>query len=95
VNPAFRGRTVELEAGPGLSALWPGTDYLLQQVSWSSGQPGGSAGDAGAGSPSAQPHDRSTADFLYYVMPYVEGESLRDRLIREKQPLGDTTRRRV
>src|SRR3972149_4434492 len=24
--------------------------------------------------------------FLYYVMPYVEGESLRDRLTREKQP---------
>ena len=23
--------------------------------------------------------------FLYYVMPYVEGESLRDRLVREKQ----------
>ncbi|HEY6059757.1 MAG TPA: protein kinase, partial [Gemmatimonadales bacterium] len=30
------------------------------------------------------------AGFLYYVMPYVEGESLRDRLTREKQlPLGD------
>src|SRR2546426_4445131 len=28
--------------------------------------------------------------FLYYVMPYVEGESLRDRLMREKQlPVGD------
>src|SRR3989338_4036553 len=28
--------------------------------------------------------------FLYYVMPYVEGESLRDRLHREKQlPMGD------
>jgi serine/threonine protein kinase/Tfp pilus assembly protein PilF len=27
---------------------------------------------------------------LFYVMPYVEGESLRDRLVREKQlPLGD------
>jgi eukaryotic-like serine/threonine-protein kinase len=31
-----------------------------------------------------------TAGFLYYVMPYVEGESLRDRLNREKQlPLDD------
>src|SRR3989442_12364616 len=28
--------------------------------------------------------------FLYYVMPYVEGESLRDRLMRERQlPVGD------
>src|SRR3989304_747314 len=30
------------------------------------------------------------AGFLYYVMPYVEGETLRDRLTREKQlPLDD------
>ena len=30
--------------------------------------------------------DSGTADgFLFYVMPYVEGESLRDRLTREKQ----------
>ena len=29
-------------------------------------------------------------EFLYYVMPYVEGESLRERLNREKQlPLDD------
>jgi len=34
-----------------------------------------SAGEAGGG----------TDVFLYYVMPYVEGESLRDRLDREKQ----------
>jgi TolB-like protein len=36
-------------------------------------------------------YDSGTADgFLYYVMPYVEGESLRDRLVREKQlPLDD------
>src|SRR2546426_8513940 len=27
----------------------------------------------------------SAAGLLYYVMPYVEGESLRDRLTREKQ----------
>jgi serine/threonine-protein kinase len=35
--------------------------------------------------------DSGEADgFLYYVMPYVEGESLRDRLTREKQlPLDD------
>ena len=31
--------------------------------------------------------------FLYYVMPYVEGESLRDRLNREKQlPIADAVR---
>ena len=31
-------------------------------------------------------HDSGEADgFLYYVMPYVEGESLRDRLNRERQ----------
>ncbi len=36
-------------------------------------------------------YDSGDADgFLYYVMPYVEGESLRDRLDREKQlPLDD------
>ncbi len=39
-------------------------------------------------------HDSGTAGgFLYYVMPYVEGESLRDRLTREKQlPLDDALR---
>src|SRR5438445_12987365 len=31
-------------------------------------------------------YDSGRADgFLFYVMPYVEGESLRDRLVREKQ----------
>jgi len=36
-------------------------------------------------------HDSGNADgFLYYVMPYVDGESLRDRLNREKQlPVDD------
>ncbi|MGZ3373982.1 MAG: protein kinase domain-containing protein [Gemmatimonadaceae bacterium] len=36
-------------------------------------------------------YDSGEADgFLYYVMPYVEGETLRDRLVREKQlPLED------
>src|SRR5436309_13768341 len=36
-------------------------------------------------------HDSGEAEgFLFYVMPYVEGESLRDRLTRERQlPLGD------
>jgi len=36
-------------------------------------------------------HDSGNADgFLYYVMPYVDGGSLRDRLNREKQlPVDD------
>ncbi|HEY6224870.1 MAG TPA: protein kinase [Gemmatimonadales bacterium] len=39
-------------------------------------------------------HDSGEADsFLFYVMPFVEGESLRDRLSREKQlPIGDAVR---
>ncbi len=39
-------------------------------------------------------HDSGEADsFLYYVMPYVEGESLRERLTREGQlPLDDALR---
>jgi serine/threonine-protein kinase len=42
-----------------------------------------------SGGTGAQAH-RGTGEFLYYVMPYVEGESLRDRLLREKQlPLED------
>ncbi|MFN2400779.1 MAG: protein kinase [Gemmatimonadaceae bacterium] len=38
--------------------------------------------------------DSGEADsFLFYVMPYVDGESLRDRLKREKQlPIGDAVR---
>src|SRR5512141_2163135 len=38
--------------------------------------------------------DSGEADsFLYYVMPFVEGESLRDRLNREKQlPVADAVR---
>ncbi|MEZ4413172.1 MAG: protein kinase [Gemmatimonadales bacterium] len=39
-------------------------------------------------------HDSGEANgFLFYVMPYVEGESLRDRLSREKQlPIADAVR---
>ena len=34
-----------------------------------------------------------SAEFLFYVMPYIEGESLRDRLTREKQlPIADAVR---
>ncbi len=39
-------------------------------------------------------HDSGEADgIVYYVMPYVEGESLRDRLVRERQlPIEDAVR---
>jgi serine/threonine-protein kinase len=39
-------------------------------------------------------HDSGEVDgTVFYVMPYVEGESLRDRLTREKQlPIGDAVR---
>ena len=38
--------------------------------------------------------DSGAADsFLFYVMPFIEGESLRDRLHREKQlPIADAVR---
>ena len=39
-------------------------------------------------------HDSGEADgFLFYVMPYVEGETVRDRISREKQlPVDDAVR---
>ena len=39
-------------------------------------------------------HDSGEADgFLYYVMPYVEGHTLRERLIRERElPVGEVVR---
>jgi eukaryotic-like serine/threonine-protein kinase len=39
-------------------------------------------------------HDSGEADgFVYYVMPYVEGETLRDRLVRQHQlPIGEAVR---
>jgi eukaryotic-like serine/threonine-protein kinase len=51
-----------------------------------SGEAGG-----GLGAPGGAPG--TPAPYLYYVMPYVEGESLRDRLNREKQlPIADAVR---
>ena len=39
-------------------------------------------------------HDSGEADgFLFYVLPYVEGESLRDRLVREGElPVSEAVR---
>ncbi len=52
--------------------------------------PTGSATGAG---PEAEAPSRRVAEYLFYVMPFIEGESLRDRLIREKQlPVADAVR---
>ncbi len=48
-----------------------------------------------SGAVALDPHDSrpTTHDLLFYVMPYVEGESLRDRLTRERQlPVDDAVR---
>ncbi len=57
---------------------------------YDSGRTGGQADGRTDDTPTVGPADRLTTEFLYYVMPYVEGESLRDRLEREKQlPVDD------
>jgi len=49
--------------------------------------------DSGSLSRAAEPPNRESAEFLFYVMPFVEGESLRDRLERERQlPVEDAVR---
>jgi serine/threonine-protein kinase len=49
--------------------------------------------DSGVAATEAEPPSRQAAEFLFYVMPFVEGETLRDRLIREKQlPIADALR---
>ena len=55
--------------------------------------------DSGVATVPATDHDRSStsqhpaSSFLFYVMPYVEGISLRDRMTREKQlPIGEAVR---
>ena len=79
---------IERELGAGGMA----TVYLAHDVKHNRGRLGGLADrrldDASEGQ-TAQPPNRPT-DYLFYVMPYVEGETLRDRLNREKQlPLDD------
>jgi eukaryotic-like serine/threonine-protein kinase len=49
----------------------------------------GSAGD----SPAAESPSRRVAEYLFYVMPFIDGESLRELLNREKQlPIADAVR---
>ncbi len=49
--------------------------------------------DSGVASTSAESPNRPIAQYLYYVMPFIDGESLRDRLKREKQlPIADAVR---
>jgi len=47
-------------------------------------RPSAGGSDAAAGQPAAKPSNRP-AEFLYYVMPYIQGETLRERLNRETQ----------
>jgi len=46
-----------------------------------SGAVGGLPGPAGE----AEPPNRRAAEYLYYVMPYIQGETIRDKLNRETQ----------
>ena len=49
--------------------------------------------DSGTAAAEAEPPSRRAAEYLYYVMPYVEGETLRARLDRERQlPIEETNR---
>jgi serine/threonine-protein kinase len=49
--------------------------------------------DSGEAHPSPPQRGEGSRSFLYYVMPVVEGESLRDRISREKQlPIADAVR---
>ncbi len=41
--------------------------------------------DSGVATTAAQSPDRPIAEYLFYVMPFIEGETLRDRLTRDKQ----------
>ncbi len=49
--------------------------------------------DSGAAHPNDTDSSEGSQSFLYYVMPYVAGETLRARLVRERQlPLEETVR---
>jgi len=83
---------------PELAAIL-GADRFLKEIEttanlqhphilplFDSGEAGGEPGLPGGGPGKPGP-------YLFYVMPYVEGESLRDRLNREKQlPIADAVR---
>jgi eukaryotic-like serine/threonine-protein kinase len=79
------GRQVAIKVlEPGLAAAL-GTERFLREIEIA----------AKLAHPHILPlHDSGEADgFLYYVMPYVDGESLRQRLARDKQPpLPEATR---
>ncbi len=58
-----------------------------------SGVTGAGSSESGGVHATGTPPNSQLQTFLYYVMPYVEGESLRDRLTREKQlPVADAVR---
>jgi len=91
IGPERFLREIETTANlrhPHILPLYDSGQIGGQAVRRSAGQKSDGA-EAASESLTAQPPDRLAA-YLFYVMPFVEGESLRDRLNREKQlPLED------